>query len=94
MAQEFSTIGAYIRENGLRVSMHPGQYCVINSLREDVVARSIDELFYHASILEAMGLDATHKMVLHIGGVYGDKAQAMQRFAQVYQTLDPIIKNI
>lgn len=91
-AQEFSTIGAYIRENGLRVSMHPGQYCVINSLREDVVARSIDELFYHASILEAMGLDATHKMVLHIGGVYGDKAQAMQRFAQVYQTLDPIIK--
>lgn len=76
----------------MRVSLHPGQYCVINSPREDVVERSIDELLYHASILEAMGLDATHKMVLHVGGIYGDKQQAMQRFARVYRRLDPIIQ--
>lgn len=91
-AEEFRQLGAYIRDKGMRVSMHPGQYCVINSQRPDVVERSIDELLYHASILEAMGLDATHKMVLHVGGVYGDKKQAMQRFADVYRKLDPIIK--
>lgn len=76
----------------MRVSLHPGQYCVINSPREEVVTRSIDELLYHASILEAMGLDATHKMILHVGGIYGDKQQAMQRFARVYRRLDPIIQ--
>ena len=91
-AAQFQSLGDYVREHGMRVSLHPGQYCVINSPREEVVTRSIDELLYHASILEAMGLDATHKMILHVGGIYGDKQQAMQRFARVYRRLDPIIQ--
>ena len=91
-AAQFQSLGDYVRKHGMRVSLHPGQYCVINSPREDVVERSIDELWYHASILEAMGLDATHKMVLHVGGIYGDKQEAMQRFASVYKRLDPIIQ--
>lgn len=90
--EEFERIGAYIREHDLRVSMHPGQYCVLNSPHPQVIERSKADLLYHALVLEAMQLDATHKMILHVGGVYGDKKAAMQRFCEQYLTLDPIIK--
>ena len=36
--------------------------------------------------------DATHKMVLHVGGVYGDKQEAMKRFMAEYRELDETIK--
>ncbi len=60
--------------------MHPGQYTVINSNNEDTVQRSIADLEYHCRFLDALGVDYTNKLILHVGGVYGDKASAMERF--------------
>lgn len=90
--EKFITIGKYIKNNKMRISMHPGQYTILNSPRDDVVKRSIEDLRYHASILDSMGLDSTHKLVLHIGGIYDHKVEAIQRFVNVYETLDDNIK--
>ena len=76
-----------IHHSGMRVSMHPGQYTVLNSPSLDVVRRAIDDLTYHARFLDALELDATHKIVLHVGGKYGDAASALARFVQVYRDL-------
>ena len=84
-----SEIRGLVRKNGLRLSMHPDQYTVLNSNRPEVVAASIDYLDYHARILEAIG---GQDMVLHGGGVYGDKANAMKRFVKHYLPLDDRIK--
>ena len=81
--EEFDKIHDIVIAKGLRLSMHPGQYVVLNSLSIDVVERSILELQAHADLLEAFKLDATHKMVLHIGGVYQDKEKAIERFISV-----------
>lgn len=89
---QFQELGRYIKSHGLRVSMHPGQYTLLNSPREDVVHRSILDLQYHCAVLDAMELDSTHKLILHIGGVYGDKESAIQRFLTVYQQLPASIK--
>ena len=40
--EAFERIGAKIRKSGMRVSLHPGQYTVLNSPTEDVVERAID----------------------------------------------------
>ncbi|BBL47339.1 MULTISPECIES: hypothetical protein [Metallosphaera] len=48
-------IGSYVRNNGIRVSMHPGQYTVINSERREIIEASIKELEYHADLLDLMG---------------------------------------
>ena len=69
-----------VKAEGLRVSSHPGQYTVLNSPREEVVDASIAELEHQARVVERM--DPKHgTLTLHVGGAYGDKPAAMDRFA-------------
>lgn len=82
---DFKRIREKIEKNDIRISCHPGQYTVINSPDKSIVAASIRELSYHAQILDVLSGNAACKMVLHVGGVYGDKESAMQRFIDVYQ---------
>jgi len=67
--------------HNMRLSMHPGQFTVLNSPRDEVVRASLAELDYHAAFLDSLGLDTSHKLVIHLGGVYGDKPASMARFA-------------
>jgi UV DNA damage endonuclease len=85
-------LGRLIREKRLRVSMHPGQYTVLNSLRSDVVESSVRELEYHGTFLDALGIDDGHKIVIHMGGIYDDKSKSLNRFIQTYKTLDSRVK--
>ncbi|WP_027398568.1 UV DNA damage repair endonuclease UvsE [Anaerovorax odorimutans] len=89
---EFIKIGNKIKSNGMRVSMHPGQYTVINSPNEKVIRQSIKELEYHCKVLDSMKLNSEHKLILHIGGIYGDKKEATKRFIKNYNALSINIK--
>ena len=40
LEQEFAKIGDFARANDIRLSFHPGQYCVISSDNPDIVQRS------------------------------------------------------
>ncbi|MBK5200113.1 MAG: UV DNA damage repair endonuclease UvsE [Spirochaetaceae bacterium] len=91
--ERLKTLGTLIKENNIRVSMHPGQYTVINSIHDSVVEKSIEDLRYHARFLDALTCDYSSKIVLHIGGVYNDKNLSMERFIGNYNTLDQSIKN-
>ena len=91
--ETFERIRAKIRKSGMRVSLHPGQYTVLNSPTEDVVERAIEDLIYHEKILVALGTDTTNKIVLHVGGIYGDKEAAMDRFAENFQRLPESVQN-
>jgi len=89
---QLSSIGAFIRSNKVRISMHPGQYTLLNSPDDGILIRSIKELRYHTSVLDAMELDTSAKIQVHIGGVYGDKDGSIRRFTERYSNLDKAIK--
>ncbi len=89
---QFKEIGEYIKKKDIRISMHPDQFILINSIKEKVVQRSINELDYHCKVLDAMGLDITSKIQIHVGGVYGDKPKAIERFVERYESLSESIK--
>lgn len=92
-SERFQTIGKKIRDSGMRVSMHPGQYTVLNSPDEDVVLRAVLDLEYHTQVLNSLEVDSEHKIILHIGGVYGNKLQAVERFGANYQRLSKRVKD-
>lgn len=92
-SDDLKEIGDKIKESEIRVSMHPGQYTVINSPREDVVNNSFEDLSYHNRFLDSLGLDNKSKIILHIGGVYGDKKSATERFKKSYNNLSDSIKS-
>ena len=89
---QLNRISQKIKASDMRVSMHPGQYTVLSSPDAGVVARSIEDLRYHARLLDALHLDDQHKIILHVGGKYGDPAAAGSRFIEVYRDLDASIR--
>jgi UV DNA damage endonuclease len=89
---EFEQIGAFIKKHSIRVSMHPDQFVILNSPNNTIVKSSISELKYHCKVLDALQLDETAKVQIHVGGVYGNKIEALARFIRTYNTLDNAIK--
>jgi len=85
---QFQEIGDFIKENGMRISMHPDQFTLINSLDNRVFENSVRELVYHAQVLDLMELDTSAKIQIHVGGVYGDKNRSMIRFVNRFKRLD------
>lgn len=91
-AGELAELGALARRYDLRLSMHPGQYTLLNAADEAVYAASLRDLDYHAALLDALGLGPEHKVITHVGGVYGDKAASLARFAARYAELSAHIR--
>jgi UV DNA damage repair endonuclease len=70
----FSSIGDTARSLGVRLSFHPGQFCVLASDNDDVVQRSIEEFEYHADMVRYMGYGQRFqdfKINVHIAGRRG-----------------------
>lgn len=91
--EDFLAIAEEIRrlvnEHGIRVSVHPGQYTVLNSPKPEVVRKSIEDLEYHDKLIQLLG---GTDIILHTGGAYGDKENAKQRFAENYLKLSESIR--
>ena len=74
LEKHFAEAGEIARKNDVRVSMHPGQFCVLASDKPDVVNRSIEEFEYHADVARWMGFGKQFqdfKINVHISGRQG-----------------------
>lgn len=70
----FKQIGDVARANNVRLSMHPGQFCVLASDNPDIVNRSIEEFEYHVDMARWMGYGQSFqdfKINVHIAGRQG-----------------------
>jgi UV DNA damage endonuclease len=90
---KFEYIGEFIRKNEIRISMHPDQFTLINSVDENIFKKSVKELAYHAQVLDLMNLDSSAKIQIHVGGVYGNKNKSIRRFVKRFFKLDSFIAN-
>lgn len=91
-AGDFADAGEIVRSNGMRVSMHPDQFILLNSPHRDIVERSLAELEYHCKVLDLMGADQSAKVQIHLGGLYGDREGALARFIDEYRRLPSSVK--
>ncbi|KAI0123423.1 UV-damage endonuclease [Xylariales sp. AK1849] len=88
--------GKVAGEFGHRLTTHPGQFTQLGSPRKEVVKNAIRDLEYHDEMLTLLRLpeqgnkDAV--MILHMGGVFGDKGATLDRFRENYAKLSHSIK--
>jgi UV DNA damage endonuclease len=76
---QFRRSSEFARKHNLRLSFHPDQFVVLSSPNPDVVSRSVAELEYQAEVAAWIGADVIN---IHGGGVYGEKGEALKRFAK------------
>jgi len=70
----FSEVGQLGRSLDVRLSFHPGQFCVLASDNERIVQRSLEEFEYHADMIRWMGYGQKFqdfKCNVHIAGKRG-----------------------
>jgi UV DNA damage endonuclease len=70
----FAPIGETARRLDVRLSFHPGQFCVLASENPGIVERSIQEFEYHADMARWMGFGKSFqdfKINVHISGKRG-----------------------
>jgi UV DNA damage endonuclease len=84
-AQEIAALGAT-----MRLSMHPGQYTLLSG-NETIWERSYRDLYYHAFLLDLLGQENSD-IILHGGGVYGDRAATAERIKEHIAALPPSIR--
>ena len=80
-------VGKIAKRLNHRLTFHPGQYNVIGTPSEKAFQHTIDDLKTHADILDLMGLDENSVMVIHGGGVYGDKKTTKERWYKQFKML-------
>ncbi|MBA2569440.1 MAG: UV DNA damage repair endonuclease UvsE [Actinobacteria bacterium] len=84
---ELAALGGKARRLGLRLSTHPGQYTVLNSPDPELNAKSALDLEQDSLLLEALGAGPEAAVVVHVGGAYGDKRSALDRWMRAYESL-------
>jgi UV DNA damage endonuclease len=93
-AKEYlQAVGDYAKQNGMRLTMHPGQYDVLSSNKDDVIKHTILDLEHHAQIMDLMGLNQNGVMIIHGGGVYGNKKKALERLEDNIKALSENVRN-
>ena len=92
--QIFKPVGDTARRLGVRLSFHPGQFCVLASESDEIVERSILEFEYHADMARWMGYGSTwhdhgFKINVHLSGKGGPA-----KFLQTLKRLSPEARNL
>ena len=95
-ADALAEVGKVAGELGHRLTTHPGQFTQLGSPRPNVITAAIKDLEYHEEMLSLLQLpeqlDRDAIMILHMGGVFGDKAATLDRFRANYKNLSAGIK--
>ena len=70
----------------MRCDFHPDQFCVLNSVRKEVLDNTIEILKYHYNLLDYLNIE-NKLLVLHIGSSVLGKENAKTRFINNFKKL-------
>jgi len=83
-------IGHIATESNQRLTMHPGPFHCLASPNDKVVKRTVIGLNKHSEQFDMMGFEPSNynKINIHVGGAYGNKEAALERFCKNFELLD------
>ncbi|HEY8380890.1 MAG TPA: UV damage endonuclease UvsE [Microvirga sp.] len=90
-----AAVGALARTRDVRLSMHPGQFCVIASASESALKNGVEEFEYHTEIMALMGYGGGwHPHGAHINIHGGARAVGADGFREGLRRLSATAQNL
>jgi len=79
--ESLADAGRFARAADVRLSMHPGQFCVLSTLSESALANALEEVEYHTEVMGLMGYaGGWHPHGAHINIHGGARAPGVEGF--------------
>lgn len=88
----FEKVAKVIKDSKMRILMHPAQFCQVGAASQKVFDKTVWDLGHHADILDALGVDNNGVLIVHGGGVYGDKEKTKLRWIKQFKNLPENVK--
>lgn len=85
-----ATAKRFAKKHDIRLSLHPDQFVVLSSPREEVVQSALRELEYHGMLASLLGAGIIN---VHAGGVHGDREAALSRFEKGFRRLTQKVRS-
>lgn len=92
--KEWKRLGQLLQKYKILPSFHPNQFTLFTSPNDEITNNAIINMEYHYRMLEALDALDTGIINIHIGGAYGDKKEALERFHENLQRLPSHIKKV
>lgn len=89
----YKQVTKIIKRTNMRVDMHPSNYCVLNSIKKEVVDDSIDIIKYQYNLLKELKIK-DKLIILHIGSSTLGKKNSLTRFINNFNKLPNHLKEI
>lgn len=86
-------LGDFAKKLNHRLTFHPGQFNVIGTPDDKIFNQTLLELKHHANLLDFMGMGKDSVMVIHGGGVYGDKEKTISRWIENFNKLPENVRS-
>lgn len=84
IAETLRLVNVFRGERGIRLSLHPDQFVVLNAPNPEILRKSVAEIEYQALLARLSGAEMIN---LHGGGAYGDKRESLTRLADNFGLL-------
>jgi len=80
---------------GQRLSFHPGPFNCLTSKKPGVVKNAVRDLTTHGDLMDMLHQPRNHnsKINIHIGGAYGDRTSALDRWIENFDLLPESVKS-
>ena len=89
--RELGNLRSYAKEGNISLTIHPDQFTILNSKKDEVVESSKQIINHHYKLAKLVGISA---IILHTGGVYGDKDSSMLRFVENFNALSKEVQSL
>jgi len=90
--EELKLAGDLAKKYNQRIVMHPGQYNQVGAKSQKIYDKTVEDLVHHANILDTAGIDENGVLIVHGGGIYGDKENTKRRWIEQFDELPTNVK--
>src|SRR3954463_6441578 len=94
LQEKLRELGDFAKKYEMRIDFHPDHFVVLNSDKKEVLKNSIKTLKLHYLLLKGMGIDQTHRCVLHVGGNYKETEKSLERFVDNWMVVPRSIQKM